>query len=56
MRLEKIKREKELEAGRLKQQCYDAYKRKLREDLRKKITKEKEELEMLEVKKNFKLK
>ena len=32
-RLEKIKWEKELEAEKLKQKCYDAYKRKLKEDL-----------------------
>ena len=33
VRLEKIKWEKELEAEKLKQKCYDAYKRKLKEDL-----------------------
>ena len=32
-RLEKIKWEKELEADKIKQKCYDAYKRKLKEDL-----------------------
>ena len=36
VRLEKIKREKELEAEKLKQKHYDAYKRKLKDDLRKK--------------------
>ena len=54
MRLAKIKHEKELEAEKKKQQCYDAYKRKLKEDLCKKIEKEKEELEMHEVEVKYK--
>ena len=38
-RLEKIKWEKELE--KLKQKCYDAYKRKLKEDLQRKYKRKK---------------
>ena len=50
----KSEEDKEHEAEKQKQHCYDAYKRKLKEDLCEKIEKDKEELEMHEVEMKYK--